>query len=198
MSTSLSAQLNVLKLKQKDEVVLPSRTKISFLFDIKKAANIDDQTLFFLCQQGASELGKQEPALQETLSAYTATLLNETSLGFYRGAKTAEELKEIDAKLRSLMHLLSAYLILQASHKIVEYLVRIYEVHAHIKHEFIMAFLPFFETSYFLKAIQLVSVKQDEHFAFLHEFAYQGQSVDKKTLIKFLSRNNAVVFSKYA
>ena len=48
--TSLAQQLSVLKLKQKDEVVLPQRTKLSFLFDIKKAANIDDQTVYFLCQ----------------------------------------------------------------------------------------------------------------------------------------------------
>jgi len=42
MQTSLAAQLSKLKTQQKDEIKLPSRTKLSFLFDIKQAANIDD------------------------------------------------------------------------------------------------------------------------------------------------------------
>jgi hypothetical protein len=44
--------LNQLKLGQRDEVALPSRTKLSFLFDIKKAGDIDDQTLHYMCQSG--------------------------------------------------------------------------------------------------------------------------------------------------
>ena len=61
-----------------------------------------------------------------------------------------------------------------------------------------MAFLPYFETAYFMKAIQLVNVKDDEYFSFLHDFAYKGQAIDKKTLIKALGRNQGSLFSKYA
>ena len=68
--------------------------------------------------------------------------------------------------------MLSGFLILPASHKIIEYLIRIYEVSSHCKHEFLMSFLPYFETSYFLKAIQLVNIKEDDFFSFMHEFAY--------------------------
>ena len=151
--TSLAQQLSALKLKQKDEVVLPQRTKLSFLFDIKKAANIDDQTVYFLCQQGIKDLTSQVPSLQEKLSAYAATILNEQSVTFYRGSQTAEDLQELDAKLKDLLKLLSGHLIETSTHKIIEFLVRIYEVQAHLKHDFILAFLPYFETTYFLRAI---------------------------------------------
>jgi len=50
--TSLAQQLSKLKALQKDEIALPTRSKMSFLFDIKKAANIDDQTLYYLCLKG--------------------------------------------------------------------------------------------------------------------------------------------------
>ena len=93
---------------------------------------------------------------------------------------------------------LSPHLLLTSTHKIVEYLIRIYDIHAHAKHAFIMAFLPYFETAYFMKAIQLVNVKDDEYFSFLHQFAYQGQAIDKKTLVKAFGRNQASLFSKYA
>jgi hypothetical protein len=83
-------------------------------------------------------------------------------------------------------------------HKVIEYMVRIYEVQAHQKHSFIMSFLPYFETAYFLKAIQLVNLKDDEFFSFLHEFAYQGQSIDSKIIVRALSRSHGVLFAKYS
>ena len=53
------------------------------------------------------------------------------------------------------------------------------------------------ETAYFLKAIQLVNLKQDEYFSFLHEFAYQGESIAKVTLMKAFSRNNGGLLRLY-
>jgi len=59
MSTSLQQQLQNLRQAQKDEISLPQRTKLSFLFDIKEAANIEDQTLYFLCMGGLKDLFQQ-------------------------------------------------------------------------------------------------------------------------------------------
>lgn len=86
MATSLTQQLNQLRVKQRDQVVLPSRTKISFLFDIKKAANVDDQSLYYLCQQGLTDLSKEEPRLENKIKDYAVSaLLGPQSLNFYRG-----------------------------------------------------------------------------------------------------------------
>ena len=74
-------------------MALPSRSKISFLFDIKKAANIDDLTLFYLCQKGISELVEAIPSLQDALQT---TLLSESSVNFYRGTMTKDELVQVD------------------------------------------------------------------------------------------------------
>jgi len=49
--SSLAQQLQSLKLKQKDEVKIQERSKASFIFDAKTAANIDDDTLFLICQR---------------------------------------------------------------------------------------------------------------------------------------------------
>jgi len=35
---------------------LPERTKVSFLFDIKQAANVDDQTLYYICLGGLRDI----------------------------------------------------------------------------------------------------------------------------------------------
>lgn len=105
---------------------MPSRAKISFLFDIKQAANIDDQTLFYICQSGVAAL---EPALD--LSTFQSDILNERSLSFYRGTETVETLKPIDERLELLIKLLAPHALDSGCHKILEYLIRIYEVHVH-------------------------------------------------------------------
>lgn len=69
MST-LAQQLNKLKIVQKDEIDLPQRTRISFLFDIKQAANVDDQTLYYICLSGLREIATQLPELASQLQPY--------------------------------------------------------------------------------------------------------------------------------
>jgi hypothetical protein len=58
--------------------------------------------------------------------------------------------------------------------------------------------MPYFETVYFLKLIQILSLQKDEMYYFLHDFAHTGDAIDKKTLVKALHRNSAVVFTSYA
>ena len=155
--------------------MIPQRAKISFLFDIKKAANIDDQTLYFLCQSAIQDLESQSSALHHSL--LQTDLFSEASLNFYRGTQTAEALKAVDEKLDNILALLAPHLLLPATHKIFEYMIRIYDVHVHLKHSVLCAFLAYFETAYFTRAIQLLNLKDDELFSFLHEFAYQGQAI---------------------
>ena len=46
-------------------------------------------------------------------------------------------------------------------HKILEYLIRIYDVHVYHKTLLLNAFLPYFETAYFLRMIQLLNLEDD-------------------------------------
>lgn len=83
--------------------MLPSRTKISFLFDIKQAANVDDQTVYYICQTGLKEIEKAHPSLYSQLEIYLNDIFHEKSLEFYRGTQTKEELKQVDAKLQHII-----------------------------------------------------------------------------------------------
>jgi hypothetical protein len=72
------------------------------LFDIKQAANIDDQTLFFMCQAGLKNLPADVAAF-----ANQGDILAEKSLEFYRGTLTRDQLKPIDDRLAQLIRLLA-------------------------------------------------------------------------------------------
>lgn len=196
--TSLAQQLQKLKVTQKDEISLPQRTKLSFLFDIKQAANVDEQTLYYICIGAIREIEASIPELHSQLQIFQSDILNEKSLEFYRGTQTKDDLKFIDEKVSLLIRLLAPYFLNASTHKIIEYLIRIYEVHAYHKHTLLYSFLPYFETTFFLRIVQLLNIKQDELFNFIEQYAYQGHTLDKKALIKGISRNNATLFTKYS
>jgi hypothetical protein len=81
---------------QKDEIYLPDRTKVSFLFDIKQAANVDDQTLYYICLGGLRDIAQQIPELSKQLLAFQSDILNEKSLEFYRGTQTKDTIATVD------------------------------------------------------------------------------------------------------
>ena len=95
------------------------------------------------------------------LEAFTSDLLCEKSLTFYRATETAETLKPIDARVGTLLKLLAPHFLDTGCHKVLEYLIRVYDVHVYQKALLLNAFLPFFETSYFLRVIQLLSLEND-------------------------------------
>ena len=125
-------------------------------------------------------------------------LTEEKSLEFYRGTMTKDAIKEIDSRLSQVLKLLAPYLLDSATHKILEFLIRIYEVHAFHKAQLVLAFFPYFETVFFIKCIQIANVKSDEGLAFLDPFAFKGEQLDKKTFIKHLSKNDALLMARYA
>jgi len=80
-------------------------------------------------------------------------VLSEKSLEFYRGTQTKDDLKHLDSQLESLIKILAPFFLDSATHKVLEYLIRIYEIQAFHKATIVFAFLPYFETSFFLRMI---------------------------------------------
>ena len=148
-----------------------------------------------MCQSGLQQLEAEQVV---DLGAFQSDLFNQKSLEFYRGTETKETLDAIDSKVELVVKLLAPHMLLSAAHKVLEYLIRIYEVHIHHKYLLLNALLPYFETVYFLKAIQCLNLEKDELYSFLHQFAYQGHAIDKKTLVKALGRNSGLLFTKYS
>jgi len=60
--------------------------------------------------------------------------------------------------------LLSPFLLHNAAHRVIEYLVRIYEINAFQKETLLLSFLPYFETAFFIKLIQILNLKQDDYY----------------------------------
>jgi U3 small nucleolar RNA-associated protein 10 len=98
--------------------------------------------------------------------------LHEKSLGFYRGTQTKQALVEIDQNLRQLIEILAPFFLHSETHKVIEYLIRVYEINAFQKETIVLSFIPYFETSTFLRLIQTLNLKED--YQFLEDYAYKG------------------------
>ena len=72
-------------------------------------------------------------------------------MSFYRGTETKDTNLIIDEQLDALIKALSPWLLEQAALKVIEYLIRVYEVHIYQKQTLLLAFIPLFETVYFLR-----------------------------------------------
>jgi len=89
-------------------------------------------------------------------------------------------LEVVDDKIKQILGILSPYYLTeQETQKIIEYLIRIYEINAFHKYELIFGFLPYYETIWFMKISQLVNLKEDKWLEWLHEFSFKGEQVSK-------------------
>jgi len=77
-------------------------------------------------------------------------------------------------------------------------LIRVFDIHAHLKETLLLALLPFFETGPFTRMAQLLNLKNDDYFAFVHEPTHKGERLNIKLLLKGISRNGCAAFAKLA
>lgn len=190
MATSLARQLKGLRSQQSDTLKVPIRTKVSFLFDIKEAYKIEDEVIYTLCLKGIDELGSQFPKLKLQLDSYREDLFYDGAVEFYRGSLQKETVEKLDRKLTDVITLISPYFMNAASYKIIEFLMRIFEIHGYHKTHMFFSFLPFYDTPQFLRLIQCMELKSDPMLSFFEPFAKKGTQLRLEALTRFMAREN--------
>ena len=201
MSTSLARQLKGLKATQRDVLKTASKAKVSFLFDSREAYKIDEEVIYTLCMKGIEELCSEYPNLKNQFEHYKEDVFDETAKNFYRGSQTKEVLETLDAKLKNIITMISPYFMNASSYKVLEFLIRIYEVQAYHKVHVFFSFLPFYDTPQFLRLLQCMELKSDPMLSFFEPFASKGVKLRLDAMIRFMSRENGAylkVFSDIA
>ena len=189
--SSLATQLNRLKIAQKETVSLPERSRVSLLFDIGKAANIDDATILALAQSAVKELTSTVPAMLPTFSQYQEFFSEQAP---YLPSLTATKLAELTKRMDTFIHALSGYLNLPATHKVLEHLVRSYQAHAHLPMSLIFASMPLHNQNLFTRIAQIA--KTDE-LPWLADVVKDGSIVTEELVITAMARQNGQLLSKY-
>jgi len=183
--SSLQQQLNQFKQKQKADPKLPDNASATFLFDFRTASGIDKEAIFSIGYSGMKELAR----IDKKFIKYFEKLFNNTSKYFQRETKMKSELEEIDTYLENLIIDLIDYFHLKSSHKVIEYLIKIFNINAYNPKFLALAFLPFHETKYYVKLLQNLNLELNQNFKFLMHFSKSGTVLLEELLYKEILNN---------
>jgi hypothetical protein len=148
--------------------------------------------------KGINELVNEYPDLKPQLEFYKDDIFHETSKDYYRGSETKDLLTVIDNKLKHIVTIISPYFLHPGCHKVLEFLIRIFEVQAHHKSHVFFSFLPFFDTPEFLRLLQCLELKSDPMLTFFEPFATKGVKLRLEALQKFMARENGAYLKVYS
>jgi U3 small nucleolar RNA-associated protein 10 len=116
--SSLSLQLQ--HLAQSAKVSKTNLKNDSILFDAKHASKVDTDTIYSIGIDGLEELQK----LDGRFSAFRETLFSQSSRMIDRNLQNTETNEKLKESINSLLILLSPFVLLRPSQKVLEYLIR--------------------------------------------------------------------------
>ncbi|CAF0714899.1 unnamed protein product [Brachionus calyciflorus] len=184
--TSLSEQLKRLQVPQTNVLAsINDHRRVSFLYEPKEAANLDSEAVYSIAINGLEQLKSID---RETFESFELTLFNSTSITFERGIQTKQINEKLDQEIRRFLIHLSPYFMLKPAHKAFEWLVYRYQVHIYNINEIFMCILPYHETNYFVRALQLIDFKNQEAklWSWLEENQKQGVQLASSSMATHL------------
>ena len=155
--TVVSRSSNALLLERR------GRTEASLLFEGKEASEYDVREIYELAMTGLEQL-------QETFAGAASLreeLFGADMLDLDRYGLNQEEVRALDAKLDKHILGLSEHFLHRGTQKVLEFLVRHFQIHLHNVDAILTAFLPFHETQVFVKLVCLPLDLKGSKWAFL-------------------------------
>lgn len=183
--TSLSEQLKRLQVPQTNILSsVADRKRVSFLYDPKEAANLDSEAVYSIAMNGLEQLKSID---RETFESFELTLFNSTSITFERGIQTKQVNEKLNTEIRRFLLHLSPYFMLKPAHKAFEWLVYRYQIHTYNIDDMFMCILPYHETNYFVRALQMLDFERNQFvdvqlWSWLIENQKQGVQLASSTL----------------
>ncbi|KAJ2807696.1 snoRNA-binding rRNA-processing protein utp10 [Coemansia guatemalensis] len=188
MATSLASQLY--RMRNVDRSLSTQRaqkTRASFLFDGRQAADMDNQTVFDIGQDGLRELQQ----INVRFSSYATTLFSVAVKDLDRVQQTREENQKLDESIRGFLFLLAPHFLTRPAGKALEWLVRRFRIHEFNTRDVVAAFLPYHETKAFLALLTIMTFESSDMglFGFLAQQRKARRVVDRTTLLAQCQRD---------
>ncbi|KAJ2077855.1 snoRNA-binding rRNA-processing protein utp10 [Coemansia sp. RSA 988] len=188
MATSLASQLY--RMRNVDRSLSTQRaqkTRASFLFDGRQAADMDNQTVFDIGQDGLRELQQ----INVRFSAYATTLFSVAVKDLDRVQQTREENQKLDESIRGFLFLMAPHFLTRPAGKALEWLVRRFRIHEFNTRDIVAALFPYHETKAFLALLTIMSFETGDMglFGFLAQQRKARRVVDRATLLAQCQRD---------
>lgn len=177
--TSLTKQLDGLRAKDNLAIRVDEKRQATVLFDPKEAGKIDIDQIQTLAAEGYHNLLQINP----NLAAHQQLVFENKYID--RMKLTRAENESLSEKLKKLIRELSKQLLNTNCLKILEYLLRNYQVHVFEADYIVLSFLAYHSTPQYIKLIQNVDISaKTNRFFFLNQNSLTGHPITRE----FLSR----------
>ena len=188
MSSSLAKQLSALKLKEATEKRVDQYRQATVLYDRSEAAKIDIDHIQSLAVEGYQNLRQ----INDNLASQEALIFEQK--GIDRFKLTEAENNSLSINLKRLIRELSKSLLNTNTLKVLEYLLRNYQVHQFEGEYLVEAFLAFHSTPQYMKLIQNVDLaNKSSRFHFLNANSLSGHPVSQEFLVRQLSIDASIL-----
>ncbi|EEY58133.1 uncharacterized protein PITG_00748 [Phytophthora infestans T30-4] len=192
MASALASQLQRLR----EAGAGSKRRTDTFLYDQREAARLDDETVYNLAWNGLLELKQLDARFEELdADAQVAKLFSRQRIHFHRAQNLKQDEPELNAALDKVLDALSAYFLLGAAHKVIEFLVRRYEVHRYNVDAVMAMIVAYHESSWFVRMVRILHI-QNTRWEFMLGVKTQGtpllraalvqRAIDEASVIEFI------------
>uniref|UniRef100_H3H1J9 HEAT repeat-containing protein 1 n=1 Tax=Phytophthora ramorum TaxID=164328 RepID=H3H1J9_PHYRM len=189
MASALASQLQQLR----EAGAGSKRRTDTFLYDQREAARLDDETVYNLAWNGLLELKQLDARFEELLGdAGVAALFSRQRIHFRRAQILKQDELALNAALQKLLDALSAYFLLGAAHKVLEFLVRRYEVHRYNVDAVMATIVAFHESSWFVRMARILHI-HNTRWEFLLAVKTNGTPLLRSALVQRASDESSVI-----
>ncbi|KAI8390372.1 hypothetical protein BD560DRAFT_362243 [Blakeslea trispora] len=164
------------------------KTRASFLFSAREAADQDLETIYSIAYNGIMEL----VILDEKFSVFEKTLFSESMKSVDRVLQSKEENEKLDASINSFLSQLSPYFLLKPSGKVLEYLIRRFRIQDFNIESIIKCILPYHETKSFVKMVSILTIDDKSPWEFLNPIKKSMLPLERSLLVKKMTKNRYV------
>ncbi|CAI5743390.1 unnamed protein product [Peronospora destructor] len=180
MASALAKQLQQLR----EAGAGSKRRTDTFLYDQREASRLDNETVYNLAWNGLLEL-KQLDAKFEELDNDVAVskLFSRERIHFHRTQSLKKDEIELNAALDKILDALSAYFLLSATHKVLEFLVRRYEVHRYNIDAIMAMIIAYHESGWFVRMVRILHI-HETRWEFLLPVKTQGTPLLRVALVQ--------------
>lgn len=115
--------------------------------------------------------------------AYRKTLFSAANLSFERDQQTAEVVEQLDSAISSISSILTPYFLLPACFKVLEYLIRRYNIHQYNVNDLMRLAMPYHSTPEFVKLAHILQL-EGTIFEFLKPMQSSGALLPRENIVK--------------
>ncbi|UIZ22783.1 hypothetical protein KXD40_003603 [Peronospora effusa] len=180
MASTLAKQLQHLR----ETGAGSKRRTDTFLYDQREASRFDNETIYNLAWNGLLELKQLDGQFQALDNDVAVSkLFSRDRIHFHRTQSLKKDEIELNAALNKVLDALSAYFLLDATHKVLEFLVRRYEIHRYNIDAIMAMIMAYHESGWFVRMVRILHI-HDTRWEFLLPVKTQGTPLLRAALVQ--------------